>query len=114
MIGDMLKPLLKYTILPMVEKGNPADFIKTLQPYLDAEFIDPETGKRFWPAQIEGKMYLEVNPHNVEHPIKIRLVERNQLVLPLTPEAIKSMVLKIISISLQEPAADDIINQAKG
>lgn len=113
MVGEMIKPILKHTITPMIEKGNPADFLKNLQPYLEAGKINPDTGEAYfnWPPQVTGKLWLDVNPFDEAHPIKIRTVGTNILVYPMSPDDIKAFILTLVSNSLQEPAADDIVKQ---
>jgi hypothetical protein len=109
----VVKPLLKSIILPKLEEGNPAEFIEQLKPYLEAGKINPDTGQPYfpWPAQVKGLLYLEVNPHDAQHPINIRRVEDKALVFPMDPEAIKAFAIQIINNALAEPDAGAVVNQ---
>lgn len=113
MIGEMLKPLLQFTIMPMVENGNPADMLAHLTPILNADWIDPSTNTRFWSAKVTGPLKLEVNPHDDKYPVKVRQATDNALVLPLSPDAIKALVIKIIKNALKEPNVDQLTQDIK-
>lgn len=111
MVGSMLKPLLKFTILPMVEKGNPADMIGYLKPILNSDFKRPGTDQRFYPATVTGELYLIVDPYHEKYIARIYQKADNQLVLPLTADMIKSVALMCIDVALQEPDVNEITKQ---
>ena len=113
MIGAALKPLLQFTILPIIENGNPADILSHLTPILHADYVQPGTNTRMW-IGATGALKLDINPHDAKYPVKVRQVSDNALVVPFTPEAIKGLVKMVIENALAAPSPDEVVNQIKG
>ena len=109
----VLKPILKNFVLPKLIEGNPAEIIYKMQPYLEAGAINADTGKVYfdWPPEVKGKLYLEVNPHNMQHPIKIRLVDGGALVYPMDGEEVKAFLIQMLEGTISEPDPAQVVDK---